>query len=118
MKWNSILFAIGMVMSIIFVTLAFLMTRAEAGGPWSDQYCNATVETVIVKNDQGEVIDKQTIETLHCDDGRNDFIAFSGIAKECKEYWYEMYIGGNWERKRGYVCQKFDGSWEMVNPIK
>ena len=31
MKWNSILFAIGMVMSIIFVTLAFLMTRAEAG---------------------------------------------------------------------------------------
>ena len=61
MKLNSILIAIGMVMSIIFVTLAFLMTRAEAGGPWSDQYCNATVETVIVKNDQGEVIDKQTI---------------------------------------------------------
>ena len=62
--------------------------------------------------------DKQSIETLHCDDGRNDFLAFSGIAKECKEYWFEMYIGGKFQRKRGYVCQKFDGSWEMVNPIK
>ena len=29
-----------------------------------------------------------------------------------------MHIAGQWQRKRGYVCQKFDGSWEMVNPIK
>ena len=66
--------------------------------------------------EKGEVIDKQSVETLICDDGRNDFLAFSGIAKECKEYWFEMYVAGKWQRKRGYVCQKFDGSWEMVNP--
>ena len=109
------------IIALVVLTLVCVLTwvsSAQAGGPWSDQYCNATVETVIVKNDQGEVIDKQTIETLHCDDGRNDFLAFSGIAKECKEYWFEMYIGGKFQRKRGYVCQKFDGSWEMVNPIK
>ena len=53
-----------------------------------------------------------------CDDGAKDFLAYSGIAKECKEYWCEMYVAGKWQRKRGYVCQKFDGSWEMVNPIK
>jgi hypothetical protein len=27
-----------------------------------------------------------------------------------------MYIAQQWIRKKGYVCQKFDGSWEMVNP--
>ncbi len=118
MNWNSILVAIGFMMLTIFGTLAFLMSTAVAGGPWSDQYCNAKVETVIVKNDKGEVIDQKSVETLICDDGRNDFLAYSGIAKECKEYWFEMYIAGTWQRKRGYVCQKFDGSWEMVNPIK
>ena len=59
---------------------------------------------------------KQSVETLICDDGRNDFLAFSGIAKECKEYWFDMYIANEWIRKKGYVCQKFDGSWEMVTP--
>ena len=116
MNWNSIIVAISLVMLTIFVTLWFLMTRANAGGPCSDQYCNAKVETIVVKNEQGEVIDKQSVETLICDDGRKDFLAFSGIAKECKEYWFEMHIAGQWQRKRGYVCQKFDGSWEMVNP--
>ena len=84
----------------------------------SDQYCNAKTETVIVKNTKGEIVDKQTVETLVCDDGAKDFLAYSGIAKECKEYWFEMYISQQWIRKKGYVCQKFDGSWEMVNPIK
>ena len=51
-----------------------------------------------------------------CDDGAKDFLAYSGIAKECKEYWFDMYIANEWIRKKGYVCQKFDGSWEMVNP--
>ena len=53
-----------------------------------------------------------------CDDGAKDFLAYSGIAKECKEYWFDMYIANEWIRKKGYVCQKFDGSWEMVSPIK
>ena len=51
-----------------------------------------------------------------CDDGAKDFLAYSGIAKECKEYWFDMYIANEWIRKKGYVCQKFDGSWEMVTP--
>ena len=55
MNWNSIIVAISLVMLTIFVTLGFLMTRANAGGPWSDQYCNAKVETVVVKNEKGAV---------------------------------------------------------------
>ena len=115
---RPILYAISLVMLALGLVLFVISTSAEAGGPWSDQYCNAKTETIITKNTKGEVINKQTVETLVCDDGAKDFLAYSGIAKECKEYWFDMYIANEWIRKKGYVCQKFDGSWEMVNRIK
>jgi len=115
---RPIMYAISLVMLALGLVLFVISTSAEAGGPWSDQYCNAKTETIITKNTKGEVINKQTVETLVCDDGAKDFLAYSGIAKECKEYWFDMYIANEWIRKKGYVCQKFDGSWEMVNPIK
>ena len=112
------MYAISLVMLALGLILFVISTSAEAGGPWSDQYCNAKTETIITKNTKGEVVNKQTVETLVCDDGAKDFLAYSGIAKECKEYWFDMYIANEWIRKKGYVCQKFDGSWEMVSPIK
>ena len=112
------MYAISLVMLALGLVLFVISTSAEAGGPWSDQYCNAKTETIITKNTKGEVVNKQTVETLVCDDGTKDFLAYSGIAKECKEYWFDMYIANEWIRKKGYVCQKFDGSWEMVSPIK
>ena len=115
---RPILYAISLVMLALGLVLFVISTSAEAGGPWSDQYCNAKTETIITKNTKGEVVNKQTVETLVCDDGAKDFLAYSGIAKECKEYWFDMYIANEWIRKKGYVCQKFDGSWEMVSPIK
>jgi len=115
---RPIMYAISLVMLALGLILFVISTSAEAGGPWSDQYCNAKTETIITKNTKGEVVNKQTVETLVCDDGAKDFLAYSGIAKECKEYWFDMYIANEWIRKKGYVCQKFDGSWEMVNPIK
>jgi len=115
---RPIMYAISLVMLALGLVLFVISTSAEAGGPWSDQYCNAKTETIITKNTKGEVVNKQTVETLVCDDGAKDFLAYSGIAKECKEYWFDMYIANEWIRKKGYVCQKFDGSWEMVNPIK
>jgi hypothetical protein len=111
-----------MLKRIIFLSLLTVgmvlayQSVASAGGPWSDQYCNAQTETVIIKNTKGEIVDKKTVETMVCDDGAKDFLAYSGIAKECKEYWFDMYIANEWIRKKGYVCQKFDGSWEMVTP--
>ena len=98
-----------MLKRIIFLSLLTVgmvlayQSVASAGGPWSDQYCNAQIETVIIKNTKGEIVDKKTVETMVCDDGAKDFLAYSGIANE-------------WIRKKGYVCQKFDGSWEMVTP--
>ena len=112
------MYAISLVMLALGLVLFVISTSAEAGGPWSDQYCNAKTETIRTKSTKGEVVNKRTVETLVGDDGAKDFVAYSGIAKECKEYWFDMYIANEWIRKKGYVCQKFDGSWEMVSPIK
>ena len=66
---RPILYAISLVMLALGLVLFVISTSAEAGGPWSDQYCNAKTETVIIKNTKGEIFDKQTVETLVCDDG-------------------------------------------------
>jgi len=115
---KAILYTIALIMLALGLILFVVGSSAQAGGPWSDQYCNVKTETVITKDTQGKIIDKQIVETLVCDDGAKDFLAYSGIAKDCKEYWFDMYINQQWIRKKGYVCQKFDGSWEMVNPIR
>ena len=50
-------------MKYIFV-LTFLLfavgniATVEAGGPWSDQYCNIKTETVITKDTSGNIIVK------------------------------------------------------------
>ena len=65
-----------MLKRIIFLSLLTVgmvlayQSVASAGGPWSDQYCNAQIETVIIKNTKGEIVDKKTVETILCDDGR------------------------------------------------
>ena len=55
---KAILYAIALVMLALGLTLFVISSSAEAGGPWSDQYCNAKTETVIVKNTKGEIVDK------------------------------------------------------------
>ena len=50
----------------------YYQSVASAGGPGATQYCNAQTETVIIKNTQGEIVDKKTVETMVCDDGAKD----------------------------------------------
>lgn len=76
------------------------------------QYCH-TAEDITLQN--GETVNSNV--RLTCTDNPEDkhFLAYSGIAKNCREHWYEIIIAGKWEKQRGFVCQKFDGSWEIVN---
>jgi len=113
-----VFYAIALTFLVIGMVLFVLASKSEAGGPWSDQYCNAQTETIIIKDAKGNITDKKTVEKMVCDDGAKDFLAYSGIAKECREYWFSMNLNNQWIRKKGYVCQKFDGTWEMVDPIR
>ena len=100
---------------VLSTAIGFYSSLAFAGGPWSEQYCTLTTETVrTIVN--GEVVDEETKEVQNCHDGAMDFLAYSGIAKDCKEFWYDIRLSGQMVQQRGFICQKFDGSWEIVNP--
>jgi hypothetical protein len=57
-----------------------LTDTAEAGGPWSDQYCNLRTETIIIKDAAGNIIDTKTTEKVVCEDGAMDFLHGAKIA--------------------------------------
>ena len=97
-----------------FTLTVFLTERADAGGPWSDQYCNLTTETVIVKDTSGKVIDKQTIEKVKCEDGAMDFLHGAKIAKSCKMFTWGMPLGGKIVKQRSMSCKRLDGGYEIV----
>ena len=105
-----------LVIAIALLVSVLWTAQAEAGGPWSNQYCNLKTETVNVVDASGKVIDSKTTEVLVCDDGVKDFLAYSGIAKGCREYYYHINLKGYLMKKKGYVCEKLDGSYEIVHP--
>ena len=66
---------------------------------------------------------KDILVKVECTDKIADqnFLARSGIATDCREYYYRVVIGGEQKYKRGFVCKKLDkngehGGWEIVNP--
>ena len=93
-------------------------TNADAGGPWNDQYCNIETITLVNKDKSGKIIYQQAVEKVVCNDGVKDFLAYSGIAKECREFWFDIPLNNRFIKRKGYVCQKFDGSWEIVSNPK
>lgn len=99
---------------VVFLSLALISLAANAGGPWSNQYCNIVTQTTVTKDGAGAVVDSKTVEVMKCDDGAKDFLAYSGIAKDCMEFTYTMNLRGHPVQRKGYACQKFDGSYEIV----
>lgn len=53
---------------------------------------------------------------LRCSDNPVDRIAIRnyGIAPQCGEYKYLMTLQGRVVERRGYACQKLDGTYEVV----
>ena len=69
---------------VIFVSKLVFVNKAEAGGPWSNQYCDVEVTKIKVVNEQGEVIENLTEEKMVCNDGASDFLFDMGIASSCQ----------------------------------
>jgi len=106
-------------MKYIFV-LTFLLfvvgniSTVEAGGPWSDQYCNLKTETIITKDASGKIINKQTVEKVKCEDGAMDFLHGAKIAKSCRVFTWDMPLGGTQVTQRSISCKRLDGGYEIV----
>ena len=83
--------------------------------------CSSTIEPVANTQQfcysSGTIVqqDNDTVNSnfVHeCDDRpANNWQMQLGISDDCRAHYY---TDSNGTKRRGYVCQKFDGSWEIV----
>ena len=105
---------IALALIVFAVKIAFL-TKAEAGGPWSDQYCDVEVTQIRVVNEAGDVIENRTEEKMVCNDGASDFLFDMGIADSCQMFTWDMPLGETVITQRDIACHKLNGEYEIVS---
>ena len=101
--------------ALVVLTLVIILTyinKANAGGPWIDQYCDIETTTIRVVDQSGNVIKELTEEKVVCQDGAKDFLHGMGIADSCQIYTWEMPIGETTITQRDIACHKMDGGYE------
>ena len=99
---------------LTFALLFGLSATAEAGGPWSNQYCNIETTTIRVVDQAGNTIEERTEEKVTCNDGAKDFLHGLGIADNCEIFTWQMPLGESSITQRDIACHKMDGSYEIV----
>ena len=100
---------------LTFALLFSLSATAEAGGPWSDQYCNIDTTTIRVVDQNGVIIEEKTEEKVVCSDGVKDFLHGMGIAESCEFYTWPMPLGETEVVQRSIACKRLDGKgYEIV----
>jgi hypothetical protein len=104
---------IALVVLTIIIVLTYI-NKANAGGPWIDQYCDIETTTIRVVDQSGNVIKELTEEKVVCQDGAKDFLHGMGIADSCQIYTWEMPIGETTITQRDIACHKMDGGYEIV----
>ena len=92
----------------------FFTTKVEAGGLWSDQYCDVETTAIRVVDQNGNVIEERTEEKVTCNDGAKDFLHGFGIADNCQIYTWQMPLGETLITQRDIACHKLDGGYEIV----
>ena len=105
-------------MRILFMAaLLALSTQtqpAQAGGPWSNQYCNIKTTHIKVVDIKGNVVEEKTEEKVECEDGVKDFLHGMGIAESCQYFTWMMPMGQKMVEQRSIACKRMDGGYEIV----
>ena len=100
---------------LTFALLVGLSATAEAGGPWSNQYCDIKTTTIRVVDQNGKVLEEKTEEKVTCKDGVSDFLHGMGIAESCEFYTWPMPLGETEVIQRSIACKRLDGKgYEIV----
>ena len=99
---------------IIFAAKLIWISKAEAGGPWIDQYCDVETTQIRVIDQQGNIIESKVEEKVVCNDGAADFLFDMGIADSCQMYTWDMPIGDSIITQRQIACHKMNGEYEIV----
>lgn len=101
-------------MAALLVLTATQIQPSQAGGPWSDQYCNIKTVQIRVVDAAGNVIDTKTEETVQCEDGVKDFLHGMGIAESCQYFTWMMPLGQTMVEQKSIACKRMDGGYEIV----
>lgn len=101
-------------MAALLVLAATQSQSVQAGGPWSDQYCNIKTVHIKVVDSSGKVIEEKTEEKVECEDGVKDFLHGMGIADSCQYFTWMMPLGQKMVEQRSIACKKMDGGYEIV----
>ena len=101
---------VGATLLIVFADIE----KANAGGPWHDQYCNIETTQIRVVDQQGNVIEERVEEKVHCEDGVKDFLHGMGIADSCQMFTWDMPVGEVLITQRQIACHKMNGEYEIV----
>ena len=105
-------------MRILFMAaLLVLATQAQpaqAGGPWSDQYCNIKTTHIKIVDVKGNIVEEKTEEKVECEDGVKDFLHGMGIAESCQYFTWMMPMGQKMVEQRSIACKRMDGGYEIV----
>jgi hypothetical protein len=96
------------------LVLATQIQPAQAGGPWSNQYCNIKTTHIKVVDIKGNVVEEKTEEKVECEDGVKDFLHGMGIAESCQYFTWMMPMGQKMVEQRSIACKKMDGGYEIV----
>ena len=102
--------------SLLFAgAIAFVLAGCSSNEPaynYTSQYCYT--DQVILKKDNTNV---SSVTALECTDrpARKAEIFRAGIDANCREFWYDEVRYGRYTKQRGVVCEKFDGSLEIIN---
>ena len=106
---------IALVVITLIVGLITVVSKAQAGGPWSDQYCDVEVTHIRVVDTDGNIIESKVEEKVVCNDGASDFLEGMGIADSCEMYTWDMPVGEVLITQRQIACKKMDGTgYEIV----
>tara|TARA_X000000368_G_C22788136_1_gene604660 strand:- start:245 stop:601 length:357 start_codon:yes stop_codon:yes gene_type:complete len=110
---RTIYYLIALALVVIVSKLVFV-NKAEAGGPWHDQYCDIETTQIKIVDTQGNVIDERIEEKVTCQDGVKDFLHGYGIADSCEMFTWGMPIGEELIQQRSVACHKMNGEYEIV----
>jgi len=101
-------------MAALLVLAATQTQPAQAGGPWSNQYCNIKTTHIKIVDIKGNVVEEKTEEKVECEDGVKDFLHGMGIADSCQYFTWMMPVGQKMVVQRSIACKKMDGGYEIV----
>jgi hypothetical protein len=90
------------------------LSKAQAGGPWIDQYCDVETTQIRVVDTEGNIIESKVEEKVVCNDGASDFLFDMGIANSCQMYTWDMPVGEVLITQRQIACHKMNGEYEIV----